>query len=238
MAATEYERHYQSSMLLSKDLNGTYTLSSYESLTVEVLGDGTAKYQWYNANTSTAIEGATNASYIPTESGKYYCVITVTPSSTSAKTRAASGSYTITTRTADVTVEGTATTYTVTFNVGSNGTCSTTSLTQESEGASITLPNVTANTGYTFDGWYTAATGGTKRGDAGETYTPTSDITLYAQYKSTVSTSVVATFENPAKTTWYEKNKNGFTINGVSNIKKDESAKLSSGGSITLNIPD
>lgn len=238
MAATEYERLYQPSTLLSKDLNSTYTLSSNESLSVEVLGDGTAKYQWYNANTSTAIEGATNASYIPTESGKYYCVITVTPSSTSAKTRATSGSYTITTRTADVTVEGTATTYTVTFNAGSNGTCSTPSLTQESARASITLPNVTANTGYTFDGWYTAATGGTKRGDAGETYTPTSDITLYAQYKSTVSTSVVATFENPTKTTWNEKDKNGFTITGVSGIKEDKSAKLSSGGSITLKIPE
>ena len=105
MAATEYERLYQPSMLLSKDLNSTYTLNSNESLTVEVLGDGTATYQWYDANTSNPIEGATNASYTPTKSGKYYCKITVTTTSTAAKTRAASTEpYTITTSTAEVTV--------------------------------------------------------------------------------------------------------------------------------------
>lgn len=110
LAATEYERQYQSPMLLSKDLNSTYTLSSNESLSAEVLGEGNAAYQWYDATTSTAITGATNASYTPTKSGKYYCVITVTPTSTAAKTRAASTEpYTITTSTADVTVESTGT---------------------------------------------------------------------------------------------------------------------------------
>ena len=190
MAATEYERLYQPSMLLSKDLNKTYNLSSNESLSVEVLGDGTATYQWFDATgtTPSAIDGATNASYTPTKSGKYYCVITVTPTSTAAKTRATSTEpYTITTSTADVTVAAAATTYTVTFNAGSNGTCSTTSITQSSEGASITLPNVTANAGYTFDGWYTAETGGTKIGDASASYTPTSNITLYAHYITTGS---------------------------------------------------
>lgn len=105
LAATEYERQYQSPMLLSNDLNSTYTLSSNESLSAEVLGEGNAAYQWYDATTSTAITGATNASYTPTKSGKYYCVITVTPTSAAAKTRAASTEpYTITTSTADVTV--------------------------------------------------------------------------------------------------------------------------------------
>ena len=108
LAATEYERQYQPSMLLSNDLNKTYTLGPNESLSAEVLGEGTATYQWFDATgtTPSAITGATNASYIPTESGKYYCKITVTPpSSTAAKTRAASTEpYTITTSTADVTV--------------------------------------------------------------------------------------------------------------------------------------
>lgn len=112
LAATEYERQYQSPMLLSNDLNSTYTLSSNESLSAEVLGEGTATYQWFDATgtTPSAIDGATNASYTPTKSGKYYCVITVTPTSTAAKTRAASTEpYTITTSTADVTVESTGT---------------------------------------------------------------------------------------------------------------------------------
>lgn len=184
MAATEYERLYQPSTLLSKDLNKTYNLSSNESLSVEVLGDGTPTYKWYDANTSNPIEGATNASYTPTKSGKYYCVITVTPTSAGAKIRAASTpeQYTIKTSTADVTVAAAATTYTVTFNAGSNGTCSTTSITQSSEGANITLPSVTANTGYTFDGWYTAAEGGAK---VTSPYTPSSDVTLYAHYTAT-----------------------------------------------------
>lgn len=185
LAATEYERQYQSPMLLSKDLNKKYSLGPNESLSAEVLGEGNAAYQWYDATTSTAITGATNASYTPTKSGKYYCKITVNPT-TAAKTRAASTEpYTITTSTADVTVAAAATTYTVTFNAGSYGKCSTTSLTQSSAGASITLPSVTANTGYTFDGWYTAQTGGTKIGGANATYTPTSNITLYAHYTAT-----------------------------------------------------
>ena len=243
MAATEYERLYQSSMLLSKDLNSTYTLNSNESLSVEVLGDGTPAYQWYDANTSNPIEGATNASYTPTKSGKYYCKITVTPpSSPAAKIRAAStsGSYTITTSTANVTVEGAATTYTVTFNAGSNGTCSTESLPQASAGASITLPNVTANAGYTFDGWYTAETGGTKIGGAGETYTPTDNITLYAHYTATggeTSNGVIATFKNATATTWEASEKNGFSISNVTMKSGTGYVKLASKNTITITIP-
>lgn len=46
---------------------------------------------------------------------------------------------------------------------------------------SITLPTPT-RTGYTFRGWYTDATGGTGVGDAGADYSPTSTLTLYAQW--------------------------------------------------------
>lgn len=46
---------------------------------------------------------------------------------------------------------------------------------------------MTANTGYTFDGWYDAETGGNKIGDASASYTPTSNITLYAHYITTGS---------------------------------------------------
>ena len=48
---------------------------------------------------------------------------------------------------------------------------------------SITLPNTTKS-GYTFNGWYTSSSGGTKVGDGGSSYTPTSNITLYAQWTS------------------------------------------------------
>ena len=73
-------------------------------------------------------------------------------------------------------------TYTVTFDSGSNGTCLIASITEASVGAGVTLPAVTANSGYAFKGWYTAADGGTKAGVAGDTYYPSGNITLYAQY--------------------------------------------------------
>lgn len=188
LAATEYERQYQCSMLLSQDLKDSYTINSGGEISVEVLGNGSASYQWYKDG--KAVDDETKASFKPAESGSYYCEITVTSNSASAKSvaKAASQSdeYTFTTKTAQVTVAAAPVLYTVTFNAGTNGTCSTTSLTQERQGASITLPSVTPKTGYKFDGWYDAETGGNKAGDAGATYTPTGDnITLYAHYTST-----------------------------------------------------
>lgn len=46
---------------------------------------------------------------------------------------------------------------------------------------SVALPTPT-RTGYTFNGWYTAASGGTKIGNGGASYTPTANITVYAQW--------------------------------------------------------
>ena len=77
-------------------------------------------------------------------------------------------------------------TFTVTFNAGSNGTCATTSLTEASVAAGVTLPAVTANSGYLFTGWYTAASEGSKAGDAGDKYYPATNITLYAQYAQVI----------------------------------------------------
>ena len=80
--------------------------------------------------------------------------------------------------------------YTVTYNAN-GGSVSPASATYQ--GTALTLPTPT-RTGYKFNGWYTAASGGTKVGDAGATYVPSANITLYAQwekiaYKITVSTS-------------------------------------------------
>ena len=69
--------------------------------------------------------------------------------------------------------------FTVTYNYG-NGSGSPASATVEA-GSSVTLPSASRNN-YTFNGWYTASSGGTKIGDAGASYTPTANITLYAQY--------------------------------------------------------
>lgn len=55
--------------------------------------------------------------------------------------------------------------------------------------ASVTLPTPTRD-GYNFNGWYTAASGGTKVGNAGASYTPSGNITLYAQW--TIKTYTVS----------------------------------------------
>ena len=49
-------------------------------------------------------------------------------------------------------------------------------------GGSVTLPTTT-RTGYTLQGWYTAESGGTKVGNAGDGYTATGNITLHAQWQ-------------------------------------------------------
>ena len=79
--------------------------------------------------------------------------------------------------------------YTVTYNAN-GGSVSTTSVTVNA-GDSTTLPTPTQS-GYTFNGWYTAASGGTKVGSAGASYTPTANITLYAQWTEESSGGCIA----------------------------------------------
>ena len=70
---------------------------------------------------------------------------------------------------------------------------------------SVTLPTPT-KTGYTFDGWYTADEGGTKIGNGGAAYTPSSNITLYAHWNPNI---YKVTLDNQGATTagtaqyWY-----------------------------------
>ena len=68
---------------------------------------------------------------------------------------------------------------TVTFNAN-GGSCGTPSSTV-TQGSVITLPSA-SKTYSTFSGWFTAASGGTRVGGAGDSYTVNSDVTLYAQY--------------------------------------------------------
>ena len=69
--------------------------------------------------------------------------------------------------------------YTVTYNYNS-GSGSPASA-KVDKGSTVTLPTPTRS-GYTFNGWFTAASGGTEVGDAGASYSPTGNITLYAQW--------------------------------------------------------
>ena len=79
--------------------------------------------------------------------------------------------------------------YTVTFDA-EGGTCGTSSLTEASGGAGVTLPAATATcapAGWSFYGWATSTCSSTTSapsivGATGETYYPESDITLHAVY--------------------------------------------------------
>ena len=66
-------------------------------------------------------------------------------------------------------------------------------------GTALTLPTPT-RAGYTFNGWYTLASGGTLIGAAGASYSPAGTITIYAQW------SVVAPTPN-VTITWITPNK-------------------------------
>lgn len=54
-------------------------------------------------------------------------------------------------------------------------------------GAAITLPSA-SKTGHQFAGWYTAASGGTRVGGSGSSYSPTSSGTLYAHWTANTYT--------------------------------------------------
>ena len=85
--------------------------------------------------------------------------------------------------------------YTVTYNAGA-GSCEKASDFVEFADDQITLPEATPATGYGFDGWYNAATEGTKVGDAGDKITLTKDSTLYAQYSLNDYTITCSPTEN------------------------------------------
>ena len=70
--------------------------------------------------------------------------------------------------------------YTVTYDAN-EGNCGQATGYATSASEAVTLPTPTRS-GYIFAGWYTAASGGTRVGGAGESYTPSADITLYAQW--------------------------------------------------------
>ena len=129
---------------------------------------GSSKYSGNLSKTSTTY-GGTNAS------GSGEISISLQGSGTGAAVYL--GSITVIYTTAS------ATKHTVTFDAGTNGTCSTPSLTEASAGAGVTLPNVTPNSGYRFLGWATTSAATTANaGKAGENYKPSSNITLYAIY--------------------------------------------------------
>lgn len=79
----------------------------------------------------------------------------------------------------------------VTFFAGAGGTCATASLKESGKGTGVTLPAVTAKTGYTFLGWATRKSSMTPdAGKAGDKFYPMSDCTLFALYRNDTKVDV------------------------------------------------
>ena len=77
-------------------------------------------------------------------------------------------------------------TYTVTWNAN-GGSLAGSSSTSWTYGTSLRLPAAPTQTGYTFNGWFTAPSGGSNVGTAGGSYTPTNtaNFTIWAQWSQT-----------------------------------------------------
>ena len=67
---------------------------------------------------------------------------------------------------------------------------------------SITLPTP-EKTGYTFNGWYTEETGGTKKGEGGASFNPAGDITLHAQWTANTYTVTFQDTEADGGHVWW-----------------------------------
>ena len=111
-------------------------------------------------------------------------------------------------------------TYTVTYDAG-GGTVSPTQSSFSTGGAALSLPTPSDGSS-TFLGWFTASSGGTLVGPAGASFSPSKDVTLYAQWQApamvTVTfdpnggTGTVAPITAPAGST--------VTVPGVSGLLK------------------
>lgn len=187
MAATEYERAYQNQdgsaqILFSYDLQPSYDLtqSAATAPKVEVCGTDAANatYQWYDATTNTAVEGATKAQFTPQTTGNYYCEATV--GSTSIKTSATNINVN-SNSSADkqkFTVTATAENGTVEIKDGAGNVV--TSGTQVEEGTKLIF-TAKANTGYVFDSW--TATGGEASDNVYTISSIAADVNVKANFK-------------------------------------------------------
>lgn len=187
MAATEYERAYQNQdgsaqILFSYDLKPSYDLTQSDATApkVEVCGTGAANatYQWYDATTKVAVEGATKAQFTPQTTGNYYCEATV--GSTSIQTSATNikVNFNSSADKQKFTVTATAENGTVEIKDGVGNVV--TSGTQVEEGTKLVF-TANANTGYVFDNW--TATGGEASDNVYTISSIAADVNVKANFK-------------------------------------------------------
>lgn len=186
MAATEYERAYQNqdnaSILFSYDLKPAYDLtqSGAAAPVVEVCGTDAANatYQWYDATTGKAVDGATKAQFTPRTTGNYYCIATVGSTSIKTSTTNIKVNSNSSADKQKFTVTATAVNGTVEIKDGKGNVV--TSGTQVEEGTKLIF-TAKANTGYVFGSW--DATGGAADGNVYTINSLAADANVTANFK-------------------------------------------------------
>ena len=110
-------------------------------------------------------------------------------------------------------------TYTVTFNAN-GGELSGNATVEVEEGEKITGAPTASRDGYTFDGWFTAATGGDEVSLS--TYTVTADVTLYAQYTEDKEPEPEPGPQPEPETYTVTFDANGGTLSGNATVEVEE----------------
>ena len=103
-------------------------------------------------------------------------------------------------------------------------------LTAQYTGDTITLPTPT-KTGATLKGWYTAITGGERVGGAGDSYTPTSTTTLFAQWNDIQYTLTI----DPNGGKWNGSTANQTVIGTYNSTTEISNPTAPNGYTVTLN---
>ena len=184
------------------------TTTAYQPGASVTISGNLALYAVWKANTWTISYNANGGSSTPANQTKTYNVA-LTLASAISRTSASAGSYTVTynynysgasnttataARTTSYTFKNWSTAQTggTAYNAGASYTANAAATmwaqwNSSTTTASVTLPSPTRS-GYALNGWYTAASGGTKAGNGGASYTPTGNVTLYAQWTAQAST--------------------------------------------------
>ena len=156
LSASSTSVNIGANVTLTPSLTSNQTINDIKSTTYSISP---------NSGASTS-----NNTFTATKSGTYTVTATITYNP---------DGYTSLTSEVSPTVTITVNPWTITWNPN-GGSVTPTSSTYDGATA-VSLPTPT-RTGYNFDGWYTAASGGTKINDIGTTTKPTNNVTYYAHW--------------------------------------------------------
>ncbi len=156
LSASSTSVNIGANVTLTPSLTSNQTINDIKSTTYSISP---------NSGASTS-----NNTFTATKSGTYTVTATITYNP---------DGYTSLTSEVSPTVTITVNPWTITWNPN-GGSVTPTSSTYDGA-TTVTLPTPT-RTGYNFDGWYTAASGGTKITEVGTTNKPTGNVTYYAHW--------------------------------------------------------